>query len=806
MPASDRLTLQFVFASEEYNEFANAGFNDVFGLFIGGTNRALLPDGVTVVSIDNVNGGNPLGVGPRNPEFYVNNDCSDGPCPLDMQADGKTVVLSFNAPVAAGAVNHVKLAIADAANPGLDSWIFLKEASFRASEVCDNGVDDDGDTLVDLDDPDCHRCGDEILDPGEDCDDGNLVGGDGCSTSCRFESCGNEVVDSGEECDDGNTVSGDACESNCTLPACGNEIVDSGEECDDGNTLDGDCCSATCGFEALGSACDADHDFCTIDQCDGLAHCELATLQPGCEPGEGPFGDPTCSDTQDNDGDDLIDIQDPGCAAPVEGPPGAPSCSDGLENDGDGFVDAADPGCEHFPLTEECNGVDDDGDNQIDEGFSDSDADGLADCVDLDQDNDGVRDGADNCPGTANPTQQDTDGDGFGDACDEDVPSILNPPSGLGIVVDGQFGPPGGEWNDVTAASFLAGDSKVYMALDPATDAIHALFDFRLSTVPLLLGQEAGHVSFQVGGGSVFDVFFVQGGANTNAGPNPGTSAGGDGDQVRVLLNGQPFDNSAGCIAGAVDYNTTSPNFPGQPHNLFELRVRRTGFSGGCYSPEPAVWSAALPAVTFQPPQVGAGDVFIAGGGGGFTVYTPLVGTVGVGVLPPGTFPNTPYTFVLVTNLTFGAISPTTSTSTTTTSTTTTSTTTTSTTTTSTTTTTLTTPPCSDEATFPSIDCRLHALLDAIDAANELGSNRAALRMLVGRAIENLDKAQLRAIQGDSRRASVRLRWTGRSLKSFNQRLNSKRSRLTIPEASRRTFSDAAQAILDDVDALRATF
>ena len=232
-----------------------------------------------------------------------------------------------------------------------------------------------------------------------------------------------------------------------------------------------------------------------------------------------------------------------------------------------------------------------------------------------------MRDGADNCPGTANAAQQDTDGDGFGDACDEDVPSILNPPSGLGIVVDGQFGPPGGEWSDVTSASFLGGDSKVYTGLAPAADAIHVLYDFRLSTVQLLAGQEAGHVSFQAAGGSVFDVFFVQGGANTNAGPNPGTSAGGDGDQVRVLLNGEPFDNSAGCIAGAVDYNTTSPNFPGQPHNIFELRVRLTGFSGGCYSPEPAVWSAALPAVIFQPPAVGAGDVFIAGGGSFNTFY-----------------------------------------------------------------------------------------------------------------------------------------------------------------------------------------
>ena len=56
----------------------------------------------------------------------------------------------------------------------------------------------------------------------------------------------------------------------------------------------------------------------------------------------------------------------------------------------------------------------------VDEGFSDADSDGVADCIDEDIDGDGVDDQFDNCLGLANNDQVDTDGDDAGDACDED--------------------------------------------------------------------------------------------------------------------------------------------------------------------------------------------------------------------------------------------------------------------------------------------------------------------------------------------------------------------------------------------------
>lgn len=140
----------------------------------------------------------------------------------------------------------------------------------------DNGSDDDGDSDSDSDsDSDCDggsdcdgeeppppTCGDGSIGDGEQCDDGNTAGGDGCSATCTTETsdcvCGDGVVHPDHEaCDDGNTVNGDGCSATCQIepppaPVCGNGHVESGEACDDGNTTAGDGCSATCTVEQCG--------------------------------------------------------------------------------------------------------------------------------------------------------------------------------------------------------------------------------------------------------------------------------------------------------------------------------------------------------------------------------------------------------------------------------------------------------------------------------------------------------------------------------------------------------------------------
>jgi cysteine-rich repeat protein len=105
--------------------------------------------------------------------------------------------------------------------------------------------------------PNTPVCGNGILETGEQCDDGNNVSGDGCSSGCTREyplsTCGNLLLEPGEQCDDGNRVSGDGCSSTCQLELssgiCGNGILEAGEQCDDGNRVSGDGCSSICNLE-----------------------------------------------------------------------------------------------------------------------------------------------------------------------------------------------------------------------------------------------------------------------------------------------------------------------------------------------------------------------------------------------------------------------------------------------------------------------------------------------------------------------------------------------------------------------------
>ena len=137
-------------------------------------------------------------------------------------------------------------------------------------------------------------CGNGIIEPGEVCDDGNLVNNDRCDNTCtRIAACGNGYIEIGEQCDDGNSVNGDGCDNTCTLTAvCGNGIIELGENCDDGNSVNGDGCTNSCTIQS-GYTCSGVPSVCTPN-----AVCGNGIVEPGevCDDGNLVNGD-SCNNT-----------------------------------------------------------------------------------------------------------------------------------------------------------------------------------------------------------------------------------------------------------------------------------------------------------------------------------------------------------------------------------------------------------------------------------------------------------------------------------------------------------------------------
>ncbi|WP_016951150.1 Calx-beta domain-containing protein [Anabaena sp. PCC 7108] len=128
IPSTSTISFSYVFASEEYPEFVNSSFNDVFAFFLNGENIALIPGTTTPVSINTVNAGSSStpGTGPNSSFFTPNYGTA-----FDLQFDGFTTVLSATATgLVPGVTNSIKLAIADTGDSAYDSAVFLQAASF----------------------------------------------------------------------------------------------------------------------------------------------------------------------------------------------------------------------------------------------------------------------------------------------------------------------------------------------------------------------------------------------------------------------------------------------------------------------------------------------------------------------------------------------------------------------------------------------------------------------------------------------------------------------------------------------------
>lgn len=158
VPVGDTISFNYVFASEEYDEFVCGTVNDAFGFFLSGPNPAggtynaqniaLIPDPAnpgmfttTPVSINTVN----LGVAGGgmstaactaiDPNFAAYNVFYTQNTTNTYEYDGRTVVLEARANVVCGATYHIKLAIGDGGDNVWDSGVFIEGGSFSSSQI-----------------------------------------------------------------------------------------------------------------------------------------------------------------------------------------------------------------------------------------------------------------------------------------------------------------------------------------------------------------------------------------------------------------------------------------------------------------------------------------------------------------------------------------------------------------------------------------------------------------------------------------------------------------------------------------------
>ena len=165
---------------------------------------------------------------------------------------------------------------------------------------CVNGLRDDNENGIDCDN-DCitacpSACGNNAVETGEICDDGNDDDTDGCTASCQTARCGDGFVHARvEECDDGNAIETDSCTNACKKSVCGDSLVQLKEECDDGNRDELDGCTNLCTLADCGDGIVAG-----LEQCDDENEVNDDTCTNSCRL-------PTCSDDISNQDEFGID-------------------------------------------------------------------------------------------------------------------------------------------------------------------------------------------------------------------------------------------------------------------------------------------------------------------------------------------------------------------------------------------------------------------------------------------------------------------------------------------------------------------
>jgi len=128
---SDEIEFNFTFLSEEYNEFVNTGFNDVFAFYISGPgidgeeNLAVVPGTTVPVTINSINNGQFW-------QFYNDNETGT----TNIEFDGFTTLMTARkSGLQSCGTYTLKLMIADAGDGMYDSGVLLQENSLVQASV-----------------------------------------------------------------------------------------------------------------------------------------------------------------------------------------------------------------------------------------------------------------------------------------------------------------------------------------------------------------------------------------------------------------------------------------------------------------------------------------------------------------------------------------------------------------------------------------------------------------------------------------------------------------------------------------------
>lgn len=141
IPTGNVMTMRFVFASEEYPEFAIGAFQDFFGVWINGS-QVPLSVGDGDIDPGNLNAGS-------NGNLFIDNTADQ----FNTEMDGFTATLTLTIPVNPDVVNSIRIGIADVTDSNYDSTVLIAADSVQTTLVA---IDDtttlfpDGSRVIDL--------------------------------------------------------------------------------------------------------------------------------------------------------------------------------------------------------------------------------------------------------------------------------------------------------------------------------------------------------------------------------------------------------------------------------------------------------------------------------------------------------------------------------------------------------------------------------------------------------------------------------------------------------------------------------